>query len=298
MSEVHQIPFGVRTPYIPSGLETVRFPETLGAKIEVVVATSLHAGFERALELEHDTFVSLGDKSTDDNDKEFQPYDSISTFAYAYLADTPFSKLNNDNLVGMARFIPWTAEYGLKTISDLAKIPFTTNDIDTKNQIVDSAIKGSQVDRERLGYADIYRLLVGRLCVENLACREDLIVDIATLAPSFEIQKNIRMSTNLALLGTSVLYLLAANRELSETGYGFSHATQFTETKLHKAMNSLGYPSASIAGLTNILYDTNGDGIAMRADPQVTSAEEIKKVVTNSQGNTHLGTIKSIYERL
>lgn len=297
MAEVHQIPFGVRTPYIPSGLEIVSFPETLGTSVDVVVGDASHPAFERALELEHQTFVSLGDKTADGSDKEFAPYDQFSTFAYAFKADTPFSRLNPDNLIGMTRFIPWTIEHGNKTIVDLARIPFKTEDSETREQIFKATFGDGTVEDEKLVFNAVHDELIKRMCRENGACREDLTVDIATLAPNFEVAKNVRLATNLALLGITAMYLMRSNEQLVTTGEGFSHYTQFTDTKLHHVMSKLGYPSQPIASLHGVLYDTAGDGVAMHADPQVTPISDLRHVVMSAESGTHFGTIREVYEQ-
>lgn len=295
MAEIRHLSYGPRVPYIPAGLESVKFPEFLGASIEVVLGDSNHPAFEKALAIEHETFVNLGDKPVEvsgQDDEEFKVYDPLSTFAFAFRSESPFSKLNPDNLVGMTRFIPWSSELGNKTVADLSRIPFTTGDEETRRKILDAAL--SPTDEESA--SAVYGGLITKLCAENGACKEDQVMDVATLAPSFEVAKNVRMSVNSALLGITTMYLLRAQEELIRTGEGLNYFTQFTDERLHHMMAKLGYPSSPVAGISGVLYDTNGDGIAMRADPQITHITDLRKVVTTAEAGSHFGIIRDVYE--
>lgn len=298
--EVPQISTDV---YIPDGMNRLRFPYDAASDIEITMGTSDHPLFRAARQMEHDTFVSLNDRPapfpTPDRD-EFLKYNPFSVVTYAELVPRSDNSDTIPRLMGMNRFIPHTPELGIKTVTDLAELPTRTQDLATRDKVVEALLhKGSaECTEEEIAPEALEKVILDRLCRENGSCDPSTLIDIATLAPDMTLEHDQKMPVINALLGATTIYLLRAKLDLDHTGTtGYDHYLQFTDRHFAHLMRSLGYPSDPISGLAKVLYDTDGDGIAMVANPQITAVETLRKSVMGADPASHLGAIATIYRR-
>lgn len=286
--------------YVPHGLEGVRFPFGQD-EIAIEYADREHPEFDFARVVEHETFVELGDRPAifpSPEDDEFLPYDSSSTIVYARAVEKGRPVTIDSPVVGMNRLIHWSEPLGLKTISDLAAIPFSTQDADAKEKILEALTGQGFIDvkPQQLCPAALERIILRRLCSDNGSCEPQHLIDFATLAPNNRLANRERLSVVSALLGAGTMYLLRSLNELEQYGVGLSHFVQFTDVRFTEFMSKMGYHSEPIAGLKQVLYDTGGDGIAMLANPQISSIESLRQSVAEAKPGSHLGRIALIYK--
>lgn len=235
-----------------------------------------------AREIEEDTFVQLGDIA-EEVKEEFDPHDDYSTFIFLHHGTSEEPQFAE--LYGMGRLLPYNIEHGgLKTFVDLGKIAAQTPRSDeqdfnksTRSRILDAldldvgtiAAIDDIDERASLVTEEIERKFQRTYDISNLS----KLVDIATLAPDMSLEFEEKLLVIDGLLAAMAIH----TTDLYRSGK-LTHLVQFTSGPLHHYLRDLyGYPVQELFGLSDLSYDSFGNGTEdnMVSTPSVLVSKEL-----------------------
>jgi hypothetical protein len=275
-----------------------RFAFTIeGQEFLVDIANGLDPRVPEARKIEEDTFAVLGD-IPEEVQEEFDPHDSYSRFIFMHATDRIGEPTQ---MVGMGRLIPYNIEQGgLKTFVDLGKIAAQKpengpdDNRETRIKILDSlGMEDLDVDNIDERADLITKEVESRFSLDYPSGRLNHLVDIATLAPDMNLEfddKLIVIEGLLASMGVHVADLYEKEE--------ITHLIQFTAGALHHYLRDLyGYPIDELFGLSDLSYDSFGNGGAdnMVSTPSVLPCKELIEdtLFVDSPVTDHIGRVGS-----